>query len=149
MLEVTGGAIRVAEAQLKLAERRRRPDLTEPEAQLMAEAEHLGGTGPALLLPPAPRLQPGEPGQAERQLGLLAALAGQVDQLLVGGRGGRPAGGAGLVAGDQVEREREGTDRGAGPCGPRRVFEQQPPGAGLPQEQRPEGQPGDQPEVLA
>ena len=80
----------------------------------MAELEHFGGAGPAILFPSAARLQPGEPGQAKRQLGLLPAFPGQVDRFLVGGRGGRPAVGAGLVAGEQVEHEREGADRGAG-----------------------------------
>ena len=148
-LEVLGGAGGIAETQLQLAERRRGPDLAQPCPELLAEVERLGDAGPAVQLPSAAALQPGQPGQAEDQLSLLPTLPGQVDRLAVAGLSDRPAVGGGLVPGDQVEHERERADRGTVPGGSQRIVEQRPPGPGLPQEQRPQGQPGDQPKILA
>ena len=64
------------------------------------------------------------PASAEGQLGALAALARQLDRLAVGGLGDRPAVGGGLVAGDQVQHERQRPDRRARPGRPQRVLEQ-------------------------
>ena len=136
LLEVPGGAGGVAKAEFELAERGRRPDLVQPRPELGAELERFGGTGPALLLLPPAGVQPGQAGQAERQLGLLPALPGQVDRLLVGGLGDRQPVGGGLVAGDQVEHEGQRADRGAGPGGVQRMLQQRAPGVRLAQEQR-------------
>src|ERR1700728_542349 len=106
------GAGRVAETELELAQRSRCPYLKQPHSQAAAESERLVGTAPALCIPPSARLQPGQAGQPECELGLLAALPGQADRLLVGALGDRPAVGRDPVARDQVESEREYADRG-------------------------------------
>ena len=67
----------------------------------------------------------------------------------VGRLGHRPAIGGCLVAGDQVECERQHADRGAGPRRLQRVAQQRAPGTGLAEEQRRDGQPGQQAEIVA
>jgi hypothetical protein len=52
----------------------------QPGAKPGAELVRLGCERAALLLAPAARLQPREPGQAKGQLGLLTAFPGQVDR---------------------------------------------------------------------
>ena len=147
-LEVRDRRGRVTETKLQLAERGRGPDLMQPHAQLVAEPQRFGGTGPAVLLPAAARLQPGQASQAERQLGLLPALPGQRDRLLISRFRDGPAVGGGLVAGDQVERGRQHPDRGVRAGRLQGVFQQRPPGATLAEAQRRDGQPGQQPQVI-
>jgi hypothetical protein len=145
-LEVGSGPGRVTEAEFELAECADRPALVQPHAQVVAQPQRLGRAVPALLVPALPGQQPGQAGQADGQLGLLAALPGQVDRFPVGGLGDRQPVGSGLVAGDQVEREGQRADRGAGPGGPFGLLEQRAPGVSLPQEQRP-GRQSEDPEL--
>ena len=72
----------------------------------------------------------------------------RLDGFLVAGLGDGPPVGGGLIAGDQVEHEGQRADRGAGPGGAQHRFEQRALGAGLAQEQRPDSQPRDQPQIL-
>ena len=99
-------------------------------------SQRLGDAGPALRLASPARLEPGEPGEPEREVGLLVALAGEPDRLAVGRLGDRPAVGGGVVARDQVEHERQRADRRACPRALERAVEQRAAGRGLAEEDR-------------
>ncbi len=143
-----GGLGGVTEAEFEIPEGRGRPDLVQPHPEVRGELQGFGGAAAALLLASLTGLQPGQASQAERQLGPLPALPGQVDRFLVAGLGDRPPVGGGLIAGDQVEHERERADGGAGPGGAQYRLQQRALGAGLAQEQRSHGQPRHQLEIL-
>jgi hypothetical protein len=115
----------------------------------LAQLERLGGERPALVLVPSPSEQPHQAGEPEGEDRALVALPGEADRLAIGDLGEIPAVGGGVVERDQVEHERERPDRRPRAGALQRVGEQPPTRHRVAQDDRRDGEPGQQVDVVA